>query len=480
MTRSYASLSMYIDGHFIGADDRDGEPVYNPANGQVVGQLPHAMPEDLDAAIAAADRAFQTWRWTSPLERSRILRSVAGMIRDRVEDIAYSLTMDQGKPLTEARMEVMGAADHAEWHAEECRRIYGRVIPPRDPSVRQTVIRQPVGVCASFSPWNYPLNQALRQLCAALGSGCTIILKASEDAPSAVVALAQMFHDAGLPAGCLNVVWGVPAQISEHLIKSPNVRKISFTGSIPVGKHLAAMAGAHMKRVTMELGGHSPVLVFDDADIDKAATLLAGYKGLNAGQVCMSPSRFYVHESVAEEFGEKFSEAFGTRVVGDGMESATTMGPLAHNRRVSAMTEFVSDATAKGASILTGGKAMSGPGNFFPPTVLMNTPDTANIMREEPFGPVAPITTFSDVDEVLSRANALPFGLASYVFTQSLRTSHYVTSRLEAGMVNINHFGIALPETPLGGVKDSGMGSEGGSETFDAYLATKFISETTA
>lgn len=480
MSRAYASLSMYIDGRFIGAEDRDGEPVYNPANGKVLGQLPHATPEDLDAAIAAADRAFQTWRWTSPLERSRILRSVAGMIRERVEDIAYSLTTDQGKPLTEARMEVMGAADHAEWHAEECRRIYGRVIPPRDPSVRQTVIRQPVGVCASFSPWNYPLNQALRKICAALGSGCTIILKASEDAPSAVVALAQMFHDAGLPAGCLNVVWGVPAQISEHLIKSPIVRKISFTGSIPVGKHLAALAGAHMKRATMELGGHSPVLVFDDADIDKAATLLAGYKGLNAGQVCMSPSRFYVHENVAEEFGEKFSKAFGAHVVGDGMDSATTMGPLAHNRRVSAMTEFVADATAKGASILTGGRSMSGPGNFFPPTVLMNTPDTANIMREEPFGPVAPITTFRDVDEVLSRANALPFGLASYVFTQSLRTSHYVISRLEAGMVNVNHFGIALPETPLGGVKDSGMGSEGGSETFDAYLATKFISEATA
>lgn len=480
MTRTYAKLSMYIDGCFIGEEERDGEPVYNPANGQLIGQLPHATPQDLDAAISAADRAFQTWRWTSPLERSHILRNVAGMIRQRVDDIAHSLTMDQGKPLNEARMEVMGAADHAEWHAEECRRVYGRVIPPRDPSIRQTVIRQPVGVCASFSPWNYPLNQALRKICAALGSGCTIILKASEDAPSAVVALAHMFHEAGLPAGCLNVVWGVPSQVSEHLIKSPIVRKISFTGSIPVGKHLAAMAGAQMKRVTMELGGHSPVLVFDDADISKAATLLATYKALNAGQVCMSPSRFYVHEKVAEEFGEKFAKAFGARVVGDGMDSATTMGPLAHNRRVTAMTEFVEDATTKGASVLTGGKALSGPGNFFAPTVLTNTPDTANIMVDEPFGPVAPITTFSDVDEVLMRANALPFGLASYVFTKSLETSHYVTTRLEAGMVNVNHFGIALPETPLSGVKDSGMGSEGGAETFDAYLTTKFISEATA
>lgn len=480
MTNTYIPLSMYIDGRFISAEDREVEAVYNPANNEVIGQLPHATIEDLDMAIAAADKAFQSWRWTSPMERSRIMRAVAGMIRERVEDIARNLTLDQGKPLAEARNEVMGAADHAEWHAEECRRIYGRVIPSRDPSVRQTVIRQPVGVCASFSPWNYPLNQALRKICAALGSGCTIILKASEDAPSAVVALAQMFHEAGLPPGCLNIVWGVPAEISEHLIKSPIVRKISFTGSIPVGKHLAAMAGSQMKRTTMELGGHSPVLVFDDADIDKAASLLAIYKGLNAGQVCMSPSRFYVHANVADEFGEKFAAAFGSRIVGDGMDSTTTMGPLAHNRRVNAMTEFVDDATAKGASILTGGKAMDGPGNFFPPTVLMNTPDSANIMIEEPFGPVAPITTFSDVDEVLARANALPFGLASYVFTKSSKTSHYVTSRLEAGMVNVNHFGIALPETPLGGVKDSGMGSEGGSETFDAYLTTKFISEATA
>lgn len=353
MSHSYTELSLYIDGSFIGSDERAGEPVFNPASGQILGQLPHATAEDLDTAIDAAERAFQSWRWTSPIERSQILRTVAKMIRERCEEIARCLTLDQGKPLVEARMEIMGAADHAEWHAEECRRIYGRVIPARDPNVRQTVVRQPVGVCASFSPWNYPLNQALRKICAALGSGCTIILKASEDAPSAVVALAQMFHEAGLPAGCLNIVWGVPAKVSEHLITSPIVRKISFTGSIPVGKHLAAMAGTHMKRVTMELGGHSPVLIFNDADIDEAATLLAGYKGLNAGQVCMSPSRFYVHEKVAEEFGDKFAKAFGARVVGNGMNSDTTMGPLAHERRVSAMTDFVSDATAKGASIVT-------------------------------------------------------------------------------------------------------------------------------
>lgn len=346
--------------------------------------------------------------------------------------------------------------------------------------MRQTVIRQAVGVCASFSPWNFPFNQALRKITAALGAGCTIILKASEDAPSAVVAIAKMFDEAGLPPGCLNIVWGVPAEVSDYLIKSPIVRKISFTGSIPVGKQLASLAGSHMKRMTMELGGHSPVLVFDDADVKKAATLLAAYKTLNAGQVCMSPSRFYIHEKVAEEFTDLFAQAYSSRVVGNGLDDTTTMGPLAHERRVDAMTGFVADACEKGATIVTGGSAIDGPGNFFPPTVLVNTPDNAQIMVDEPFGPVVPITTFGDMDEVLARANSLPFGLASYVFTKSLKISHHVSTHLEAGMVNVNHFGIALPETPLGGMKDSGTGSEGGSETFDAYVTTKFISEATA
>lgn len=476
----YAPLALYIDGQFIGADARDGEEVLNPANGDSLGHLPHATKDDLDTALDAAARAFQTWRWSSPLERSRVLRRVAELARERADEIARDLTRDQGKPFAEARMEVVSSADHADWHAEECRRIYGRVIPPRNPNVRQSVVRQAVGVCASFAPWNYPFNQALRKMCAALGAGCTLVIKPSEDAPSAAVALARLFHEAGLPAGCLNVVWGVPAEISQHLIPSPIVRKVSFTGSVPVGKQLAALAGAHMKRVTMELGGHSPVLVFDDADIDNAAKLLAVYKGVNAGQVCMAPSRFYVHEKVAEEFAEKFTGYYAARVLGDGLDDKTTMGPLAHARRVSAMQDLVSDACERGATVVTGGKAVDGAGNFYPPTVLMNTPDDARVMVEEPFGPVAPITPFSDTDEVLARANALPFGLASYLFTKSLKTSHYVSSRLEAGMVNVNHFGIALPETPLGGVKDSGMGSEGGAETYDAYVTTKFISEATA
>lgn len=471
---------MYIDGRFVSDEGRHSEPVFNPADDTILGYLPHATNEDLDLALDAAARAFEQWRWTSPLERSRILRRVAELIRERADAIACDLTRDQGKPFAEARNEVYSAADHAEWHAEEGRRIYGRTVPPRSHSVRQTVVRQPVGVCAAFTPWNFPFNQALRKISAALASGCTLIIKPAEDAPSAAVALARLFHSAGLPPGCLNVVYGNPAEISDYLIRSNTVRKISFTGSCAVGKQLAALAGAHMKRVTMELGGHSPVLVFDDADVPRAAALLARLKSLNAGQVCMAPSRFFVHEAVRDEFTDAFAKTFSSQVLGNGLDTATTMGPLAHKRRIAAMQQFVADACGRGARIVAGGKPLSGPGYFFPPTVLLDAPEDSRVMQEEPFGPVAPITPFRETDEVLARANALPYGLASYVFTRSLKTSHYVSTRLEAGMVSVNHFGIALAETPLGGIKDSGIGSEGGSETFDAYVTTKFISEETA
>jgi succinate-semialdehyde dehydrogenase/glutarate-semialdehyde dehydrogenase len=477
LSSSYPPLALYIDGHFIGAGEREGEDVINPANLRVLGRLPHATAEDVDKAIQAAARAFESWRWRSPLERGSILRRVADLIRQKADDIARDLTLDQGKPLAEARAEVFNAAEHAEWHAEECRRIYGRVIPPRNPDVRQTVIRQPVGVCAAFTPWNFPFNQALRKISAALGAGCTLVIKGSEDAPSAVVALIRLFDEAGLPPGCLNLVWGNPAAISDRLIRSPLVRKISFTGSVGVGKQLASLAGAEMKRVTMELGGHAPVLIFNDADIDGAATLLAQLKARNAGQVCMAPSRFYVQKDVSKAFSDKFVDAYSKLIVGDGLLPSTTMGPLAHERRVSFMEELVNDAVKQGATLATGGTRPSGPGYFFPPTVLLDVPSSARVMREEPFGPVVPITSFSNTDEAINHANALPFGLASYVFTRSMEISHRVSSRIESGMVSVNHFGIALAETPLGGTKDSGVGSEGGTETFDAYMNTKFISE---
>lgn len=473
----YAQLSLYIDGKFIADGERRFQDVINPATGAVIGSLPHATRAELDLALQAAQRAFEGWRKTSPLDRSKILRRVAELVRERADAIARNITLDMGKPLAEAKLEVLTCAEHAEWHAEEGRRIYGRVIPARAPHVRQIVTREPVGVCVAFTPWNFPFNQAIRKMVAALGAGCTLVLKGPEDAPSAVVALARIFEDAGLPAGCLNIVWGVPSEISQHLIASPIVRKVSFTGSVPVGKQLAALAGAHMKRVSMELGGHSPVLVFEDADVEQAARVLAAFKTRNAGQMCIAPSRFYVHDKAYDRFMDAFTNALGALQVGDGLDPATTMGPLAHARRADAMQGFVDDALARGAELVMGGQLPSGPGSFYPPTILTGVPDDASIMIDEPFGPVAPIARFNDTDDVLRRANSLPFGLASYLFTGSLRTARHVSANLEAGMVNINHFGIALAETPLGGVKDSGIGSEGGSETFDGYLVTKFISE---
>ena len=473
----YPALSLYIDGEFISGGGRREQDIVNPATHEVIGKLPHATREDLDRALAAAARAFESWKKSSPLERSKVLRKVAELARERAGDIGRAMTMDQGKPLAESTGEVVFCAEHAEWHAEECRRIYGRVIPARVDGVRQTVLREPVGVVAAFSPWNFPFNQAIRKISAAVGAGCSIILKGPEDTPSAVVALAQLFHDAGLPKGVLNIVWGVPSEVSDHLIGSPIVRKITFTGSVQVGKMLAAKAAALMKRSTMELGGHAPVIVCDDADIDAAVKMLVPYKFRNAGQVCISPTRFFVQEGVYDRFVAEFVGKTQALKVGDGLAPETKMGPLAMQRRVGAVAGFVDDARERGASVLAGGAPIPGVGNFFAPTVIADLPEDSRLMTEEPFGPVAGMLRFKTVEEVLQRANSLPFGLAAYAFTQSTRRAHQISTGLEAGMVAINHLGMALAETPFGGIKDSGIGSEGGVETFDGYLNTKFVTQ---
>ncbi len=473
----YPTLSLYIDGQFLSGQGRREQDVFNPATGQVIARLPHASSDDLNAALAAAERAFQSWKKSSPMARSKVLRKVADLARERAADIGRAMTQDQGKPLAESIGEVMACADHADWHAEECRRIYGRVIPARQEGVRQLVLREPVGVCAAFTPWNFPFNQAIRKISAAIGAGCTMVLKGPEDAPSAVVALAQLFHDAGLPAGVLNIVWGVPAEVSEHLIASPVVRKISFTGSVAVGKQLAAKAALLMKRSTMELGGHAPVIVCDDADIDAAVAMLVPFKFRNAGQVCISPTRFYVQEGAYERFVAGFVAGARAVKVGDGLAADTKMGPLAQARRVGAVASFIDDAQSRGATLLAGGAPIPGVGNFFAPTVLADLSEDSRLMTEEPFGPVAGIVRFKSLDEALRRANSLPFGLASYAFTGSSRNAQAISSGLEAGMVSINHIGLALSETPFGGIKDSGIGSEGGLETFDGYLNTKFVTQ---
>lgn len=477
MTPVYEHLALYIDGEFIDGEGRTEQPVLDPATGRTLGQLPHATRADLDRALAAADRAFQTWRHVSPTERGAILRKVGELSRERAKEIGRNITLDQGKPLAESVGEVLRCADHCDWHAEEARRIYGRVIPPRMPNVRQFVLREPIGVCAAFTPWNFPYNQAIRKIAAAIGAGCTVIIKGPEDSPSAVVAIARLFHEAGLPPGVLNVVWGVPHEVSEHLISSPIVRKVSFTGSVPVGKQLAALAGSHMKRITMELGGHSPVIVCADADVERAATMLAASKFTNAGQVCVSPTRFFIEAPAWDKFMARFTTLARGIKVGAGLEADTKMGPLAHARRVTAMAEFVDDAQQRGARIEVGGERLGETGNFFAPTVIATPPDDARIMQAEPFGPIAACVPFTDLDDVIRRANSLPFGLSSYAFTTNTRTALRIQNGVEAGMVNINHFGQALPETPFGGVKDSGMGSEGGTETFDGYLVTKFVTQ---
>jgi succinate-semialdehyde dehydrogenase/glutarate-semialdehyde dehydrogenase len=473
----YEDLCLYIDGAFIKGGDRREQDVFDPATGQVIGRLPHATSADLDRALSAAQRAFETWKHVSPMEKSRILRRVGELSRENAKEIGRNITLDMGKPLAEAVGEVMRCADHCDWHAEECRRIYGRVIPARLPNVRQFVLREPVGVCAAFTPWNFPYNQAIRKIAAAVGAGCTIVLKGPEDTPSAVVAIARMFHEAGLPPGVLNIVWGVPAEVSKHLIESPMVRKVSFTGSVPVGKMLAAMAGAHMKRVTMELGGHSPAIVCEDADIERAADMLSTLKFSNAGQVCVSPNRFYVHEKAFDRFMARFIESAKKIKVGSGLEADTRMGPLAHERRMPAMAEFVEDATSRGARVEMGGSRIGSSGNFWAPTVLTNVHEDSKVMKLEPFGPIAPCVPFKDLDDTIRRANALPYGLSSYAFTGSTKHALRLQNGLESGLVNINHFGQGLPETPFGGIKDSGIGSEGGTETFDGYLVTKFVTQ---
>ncbi len=473
----YPDVQLYIDGEWSNGSSGKSEPIINPATGKVLARLAHAGTTDLDQALHAADKGFKLWRKVSAFERYKLLRKAADIIRSRADEIAQLMTLEQGKPLLEAKMETLAAGDIMDWFGEEARRAYGRVVPARAEGVLQIVVKEPVGPVAAFTPWNFPINQAVRKISAALAAGCSVILKGPEETPASCAALVRCYADAGLPAGVVNLVFGVPSEVSEYLIPHPIIRKVTFTGSTPVGKKLAALAGQHMKRITMELGGHAPAIVFADADVDQAIKQLAGAKFRNAGQVCVSPTRFLVHESVYERFVAGFVKVAGALKVGDGMDTTTRMGPLANSRRVEAMQMFVEDATSKGAKLLAGGKRIDRDGYFFEPTVLSDVPANARIMNEEPFGPVAPIAAFANFDDVVAEANRLPFGLAAYAYTRSLKTASAIGAAFESGMVSINHMGLALPEVPFGGVKDSGYGSEGGSEAIEAYLNTKFITQ---
>ncbi len=473
----YPETSLFIDGAWCKPAAGGSIPVVNPATGETIGAVAHAERADLDRALEAAEKGFKLWSRVSAFDRSKLMRKAANLLRERADAIAPLLTMEQGKPVIEAKGETLAAADVIDWFAEEARRTYGRVIPARAEGVYQLVIKEPVGPVAAFTPWNFPINQVVRKLSAALAAGCSIIVKAPEETPASPAKLIRAFADAGIPAGVINLVYGVPAEVSEYLIPHPVIRKMSFTGSTVIGKQLAALAGAHMKRVTMELGGHAPSIVFDDADVELAGKMLAGAKYRNAGQVCVSPTRILVQEQVYDRFVDSFLAATKNVKVGEGLEKSSTMGPLANPRRVTAMEGFIADAVKTGAELKTGGNRIGNKGNFFEPTVLTNVPLDARVMKEEPFGPLAIINTFSGFDDVVEEANRLPYGLASYAFTRSARTANAVAAAVETGMITINHFGLALPEVPFGGVKDSGYGSEGGSEAIESYLNTKFVSQ---
>jgi len=473
---TYPHTQLFIDGQWRDAADGRSLAVFNPATGREIGRVAHAGIPDLDLALVAAQKGFKTWCGTPAVERGKIMRRAAGLMRERASAIADVMTQEQGKPLAEARIEAMSAADTIEWFADEGMRVYGRIVPARNGTVRQMVLKDPVGPVAAFTPWNFPINQAVRKMSAALATGCSIIVKAPEETPASAAALVQAFVDAGVPAGVVGLVYGNPAEISGYLIAHPVIRKITFTGSTPVGKQLAALAGRHMKRVTMELGGHAPVIVAEDADVELAVKSAGAGKFRNAGQVCIAPTRFLVHESIQRDFTAAFVRHSRALTVGDGAAEGTQMGPLANSRRVTAMSEFTQDAVRLGATLAAGGERIGEAGNFWAPTVLTHVPLDARVFNEEPFGPVAAIRGFSTLDEAIHEANRLPFGLAGYAFTRSLKNAHALSQQLEVGMLWINQPAAPWPEMPFGGVKDSGYGSEGGPEALEAYMNTRSVS----
>ncbi len=469
----HGDLALFVNGVWASGEGRAEAPVVNPATGGTIAEVPLATPADLDAALAAADLGFKLWRATDVDARGAILHKAAALMRERSEHIARLLTIEQGKPLIEARAEIAGSAQMFDYFAEEAKRAYGRVLV-RPTGQRSIIIKQPVGPVAAFSPWNFPVYLMAKKLAPALAAGCSVIAKPPEETPGCTSALMHCLVDAGLPAGVAQLVFGVPDMVSRHLIASPIIRKVSFTGSVPVGKHLMKLAADGVKRVTMELGGHAPVLIFDDCDLEKTLDMVVPQKFRNAGQVCVSPTRFYVQSSIYDAFLDGFAQRTAGVKMGNGLAAETKMGPLANGRRPSAIAALVEDARAKGARVLAGG-ARGSDGFFFQPTLLADVPDTADIMANEPFGPVAVTARFESIDDAIEKANRLPYGLAAFAFTENGRRAHVLGDAIEAGMVGINSFAIGGVDSPFGGIKDSGFGSEGGPEGFASYLAVKAI-----
>jgi len=470
---SYPDLQLYIGGAW--RTTTETLPVVNPATEEIIGRLPCAGQQDLDDALAAAQAGFAIWSRTTPRDRADVMLRAAAIMRTRQDEIAHSITLEHGKPYQQARLEVIRGAEFFEWDAGEAVRAYGRVIPS-GPGIDYIVHHQPIGAVAAFSPWNFPMSQPARKIAGAIASGCSIILKAAEETPAGAMHIARAFHDAGLPAGVLNLVFGIPADISSYLIPNDIIRLVAFTGSTTIGRHLTTMASDHMTPVLMELGGHAPVIVCEDTDVKAAAVSGSSRKMRNAGQVCTSPTRFFVHDQIFDEFLQHFTDRAAATVVGNGMKPGVEMGPLANDRRITALSEFVDDARTKGADLMTGGSRINAKGYFFEPTVLANVPDNARVMQEEPFGPLAIVNPVGSLDEAIERANSVPYGLAAYAFTNRSDYANQMVERVEAGNLSINTLEASLPETPFGGVKSSGYGREGGTEGLHHYMVVKSVS----
>uniref|UniRef100_UPI003B51D35C NAD-dependent succinate-semialdehyde dehydrogenase n=1 Tax=Roseovarius indicus TaxID=540747 RepID=UPI003B51D35C len=469
---TYPELKLFIGGEW--RKTPEDLPVLNPATEEELGRLPHARVSDLEDALGAAQDGFEIWRKTPPRTRSDIILKAAAIMRARQEEIAQSITAEHGKPLKQARLEVIRGAEFFEWDAAEAMRVYGRVIPSA-PGTRIAVHHHPIGVVAAFSPWNFPMSQPARKIAGALASGCAIILKAAEETPAGAIHIVRAFEEAGLPKGVLNLVFGTPSEISEYLIPQPSVRLVALTGSTTVGRQLTALAAQSDTPVLMELGGHAPVIVCEDTDVKRAALSGAVRKMRNAGQVCTSPTRFFVHESIYDDFADTFTERAAATVVGNGTEDGVEMGPTANDRRVPVLTDLVEDAVAKGAELRTGGARRGNKGYFFEPTVLANVPDTAQIMQTEPFGPIAVLNPVRDLDEAIAKANSVPYGLAGYAFTNRADYIDRMIDGVEVGNFSINTLEASLPETPFGGVKSSGYGREGGTEGLESYLTMRNV-----
>lgn len=474
---AYPTTRMRIGGQWIADGGAGSMEVVNPATGAVLGRCPKASPEQLESALAAAEGAFAGWSRTPGAERYQILRRAADLLRERAPAIASVVTAEMGKPRAQAVGEITGSADVIDFLGEEAKRRGGRMIPTRGHQlIAQMVTHEPVGPSVLLTPWNFPVNLPAKKIAGALAAGCTAILKPAENTPASAQLLVECFTDAGLPEGVLNLVYGDPGPVSEHLIASPAVRKVSFTGSTAVGKHLGALAAREMKRFTPELGGHAPVIVSRHADFDRAVAMCATTKFRNAGQVCVSPTRFLVAREIYDRFVAEFAERAGQIKLGDpGADESVDMGPLAHARRVAAMEQVAADAGANGGEIVTGGSAIAGSGFFFPPTVIANPALDSRFMTEEPFGPIAGIVPFDAIEDAVRIANSLRYGLAAYAFSGDLDEAHYLGRALRAGMVGINQLIVSSPETPFGGIGDSGFGSEGGEEGYLAFTDTKLV-----